>query len=289
MCYTRLLKMKQPGQLPILEIRMRVLVLSDIHGNLVALETVLSATEGKYDTVWCLGDIVGYGPRPNECVSLMRELATLCVMGNHDLAALGHPEIDVENFNPHARQAVLWTREMLTPENREFLTELPDEPVQPLEFQQLLVTHASPREPVWEYVLTPNVAWDNFALFNQEICLVGHTHKPAIFRWRLYHEIDLEHTDAVTDNQLLAEVALLQLPVGVEIALATNAEHRVILNPGSVGQPRDNDARAAYAILDLDRMTWRNERIPYAIELTQNQMRTANLPRRLIDRLSYGW
>ncbi|HMN28813.1 MAG TPA: metallophosphoesterase family protein [Caldilineaceae bacterium] len=268
---------------------MRVLVLSAIHANLVALETVLTAAEGQYDTIWCLGDIVGYGPRPNECVALMRERASLCVMGNHDLAAVGHPEVDVDNFNPHARQAVLWTRETLTPENSAYLAQRPDRPIQPPDYAQLLVTHASPREPVWEYILTPNVAWENFAFFSEQICLVGHTHKPAIYRWRTYHEVDLEYIDAVDDSSLVAEVTLLQPPVGVAIKLATADDLRVILNPGSVGQPRDNDARAAYALLDLDEATWRYERVPYPIELTQSQMRAANLPRRLIDRLSYGW
>lgn len=268
---------------------MRILILSDIHGNLVALESVLSAAAGRYDAIWCLGDIVGYGPRPNECVALMREQAALCVMGNHDLAALGHPAIDVENFNPHARQAVLWTRETLTAESRAFLTQLPDTPVLPPGHDTLLVTHASPREPVWEYVLTPNVAWENFAVVDQEICLVGHTHKPAIYRWRLYHEVDLEHSDAVDDSELVAEVSSLQAPVGAQVQLDTSAEQRVILNPGSVGQPRDNDARAAWAILDLEQMRWQYERTPYAIELTQSQMNAVGLPRRLIDRLSYGW
>lgn len=268
---------------------MRILVLSDIHGNLVALESVLAAAAGQYDTIWCLGDIVGYGPRPNECVALMREQAALCVMGNHDLAALGHPDIDVDNFNPHARQAVLWTRETLTEESHTFLAQLPDTPVLPPGHELLLVTHASPREPVWEYVLTPNVAWENFALFEQEICLVGHTHKPAIFRWRLYHEVNLEYADAVADGELVAEVSLLQAPSSGGVHLDTSAEQRVILNPGSVGQPRDNDARAAWGILDLEQMLWQCRRTPYAIELTQSQMQAAGLPRRLIDRLSYGW
>jgi predicted phosphodiesterase len=268
---------------------MRVLVLSDIHANLVALETVLGAVAGQFDTIWCLGDIVGYGPRPNECVDLIRTQASLCVMGNHDLAAVGHPSVDVENFNPHARQAVLWTRDQLTEQNRTYLAQLPDQPVAPPDFVKLLITHASPSSPVWEYLLTPNNAWENFRVFSQEICLVGHTHKPAIYRWRLYHEVDLEHSDAVIDDEVVAEVALLQQPVGSRVKLATAADHRVILNPGSVGQPRDNDARAAYALLDLEQMTWRYERIAYPIELTQAQMRSANLPRRLIDRLSYGW
>jgi predicted phosphodiesterase len=271
---------------------MRVLILSDVHANLAALETVLNAAEGQYDTIWCLGDLVGYGPRPNECIDLIRDQTTLCVMGNHDLAAVGHPDIDVDNFNPHARQAILWTRETLTEQNRTYLAQLPDHPIRPPKTDKLLVTHASPREPVWEYIFTPNIAWENFCVFSEEICLVGHTHKPAIFRWRLYTEDDPQQDELDKpegDSETLAEVAYLLPPISASIKLETSPTYRVIINPGSVGQPRDNDARAAYAILDLETMIWHYERIAYPIELTQSQMRAAKLPRRLIDRLSYGW
>jgi predicted phosphodiesterase len=271
---------------------MRVLVLSDIHANLVALETVLNTAAGQYDTVWCLGDIVGYGPRPNECVELVRAHATVCVMGNHDLAVVGRPDIDVENFNPHAKHAVLWTREVLSAENRAYLTQLADRPIRPLAELSLLLTHASPREPVWEYILTPNAAWENFRHFSEEICLVGHTHKPAIYRWRIYQEMDLDHSDGQAEEPYVAEVAELHFGADLEsrsIKLDTSEELRLIINPGSVGQPRDNDARAAYAILDLEKMSWEYHRVRYPIDLTQNQMVTVNLPKRLIDRLSYGW
>ena len=167
----------------------RVLVISDIHANQAALESVLAAAAGRYDTIWCLGDLVGYGPRPNECIEIVRERAALCVMGNHDWAVLGRPGINVDDFNPQARQAVLWTRDELKPENRRYLESLADMPIQPPDTQQqsILVTHASPREPVWEYILTPTVALENFAAFDERICLVGHTHKPAIYRWQYFH------------------------------------------------------------------------------------------------------
>ncbi len=262
---------------------MRILVISDIHANQAALETVLSAARGEYDRVWNLGDTVGYGPRPNECVEIMREQAHISVIGNHDWAVLGRPGISVDDFNPMARQAVLWTREQLTPENWAYLDSLPDQPVEPSEAPDFLVTHASPREPVWEYILTPGVALENFAAFAQLACLVGHTHKPAIFRWRLGVTMTREgERQTATVDQLVPEV-------GKEFVLELSSTQRMILNPGSVGQPRDGDPRAAYAILDLERMTWRQERVPYPIELTQSQMRAANLPRRLIDRLSFGW
>jgi len=264
---------------------MRALILSDIHANQIALETVLRDAEGDYDVIWCLGDVVGYGPRPNECIEIVSEQVTLCVMGNHDWAVLGRPGINVDDFNPHARKAVLWTREQLSADNRARLDELTDKPVNPQETDHVLVTHASPREPVWEYILTPTVALENFAFFDETICLVGHTHKPAIYRWRLHSEPDRD------DGEIhqVATVDLLQPVTDAPIDLSTSGQERMIINPGSVGQPRDNDARAAYAIFDLEKMTWDYRRIPYPIELTQSQMRAAGLPKRLVDRLSFGW
>lgn len=266
---------------------MRVLVVSDIHSNLAALESVLSAATGEYDTLWCLGDIVGYGPRPNECVELMREKASLCVMGNHDWAVLGRPGINVDDFNPQARQAVLWTRDELTAANRDYLDGLAFAPVHPAGVDDILVTHASPREPVWEYILTPTVAMENFAVFSEPVCLVGHTHKPAIYRWQLF-DAPSDEEDAGQIRQL-ATVDQLQLRPDLPVQFAVSPSQRIIVNPGSVGQPRDNDARAAYVIFDLTRMVWDYRRTPYPIELTQNQMRAAKLPKRLIDRLSFGW
>ena len=265
---------------------MRALILSDIHANLVALESVLAAAAGEYDTIWCLGDIVGYGPRPNECTELMREVASVAAMGNHDWAALGRPGVDVDKFNPQARQAVLWTRDQLSAENRAYLDQLADTPVSPPDAPDVLVTHASPHEPVWEYVLTPTAAMENFSVFEESICLVGHTHKPAIYRWQLHDELE---PDDDQDEHQIATVGHYLPQVDAHLKLNTSKRQRLILNPGSVGQPRDNDARAAYAILDLEAMTWTYRRVAYPIELTQSQMRAANLPKRLIDRLSFGW
>ncbi len=262
---------------------MRLLILSDIHANLVALETVLSASAGQFDAVWCLGDVVGYGPCPNECIELVRDRAELCVMGNHDWAVLDRPGINVDDFNPQARQAVLWTREQLTAENRRYLDSLPHTPLRSPQSDDILITHASPREPVWEYILTPLIAMENFAAFDEPICLVGHTHKPAIYRWRLHSD-----GDGPPNGYRPATVDYLQPQTGLPVHLATSETQRLIVNPGSVGQPRDNDARAAYAILDLEGMTWRYERVAYPVELTQGQMREAGLPKRLIDRLSFG-
>lgn len=263
---------------------MRVLILSDIHANLVALETVLSASEGAYDAIWCLGDVVGYGPRPNECVEIVREKASLCVMGNHDWAVLGRPGINVDDFNPQARQAVLWTREELTEESRTYLDQLPYVPMHPDGNDRFLLTHASPREPVWEYILSAHVAMENFAAFSEPICLVGHTHKPAVFRLRLR---DPEAGDPSLRGP--ATVDYLKPQCGTDLLIDISDGQRVIINPGSVGQPRDNDSRAAYALLDVENLIWRYERVAYPIELTQGQMQEAKLPRRLIDRLSFGW
>ena len=265
---------------------MRALILSDIHANLVALESVLVAAEGDYDTVWSLGDIVGYGPRPNECIELISEIATLSVMGNHDWAALGRPGIDVEYFNPHARQAVLWTRDELTEANLAYLNQLVDRPITAPDAPDVLVTHASPREPVMEYILTPTVAMENFAVFTEAICLVGHTHKPTIYHWELRDELE---PDDGQDEHQIATVSHVLPQLNARLQLNTSSRRRFIINPGSVGQPRDNDARAAYAILDLEERTWSYHRVAYPIELTQSQMRAADLPKRLVDRLSFGW
>lgn len=265
---------------------MRVLVISDIHANFVALESVLADAQGDYDAVWCLGDVVGYGPMPNECCQMIEEIADVVVIGNHDWAVLGLPGIDVDDFNPMAREAVLWTQSVLTKDNWQRLFAYPDEPLQPLSELDLLLTHASPREPVWEYVHTPTIALENFAWFQQFICLVGHTHKPAIYRWRLERAWE-EGVDA--EEMGAATVDHLPVPLDEPLHLDVSPEQRLILNPGSVGQPRDNDPRASYALLDTEQMTWNLHRVTYPFELTQSQMRTAKLPRRLIDRLGYGW
>lgn len=317
---------------------MRVLIVSDIHANLVALETVLTAVKGQYDELWCLGDVVGYGPRPNECIQLLQDQAQICVMGNHDWATLDMPGINVDDFNPQARSAVIWTREQLSEPCREYLSARPYVPVRPPANENFLITHASPREPVWEYVLTPSIAMENFSVFLEQVCLVGHTHKPAIYRWQLYdtsaflnqaddeYHVDEDETEygdaaygpksadtldgesaasskkitpqpkgngasngAVSKMEWVATVDQIMPENGVKITVKPSETERLIINPGSVGQPRDNDPRAAYVILDLEKMTWQFERIVYPVELTQAQMEEADLPKRLIDRLSFGW
>lgn len=245
---------------------MRVLVISDIHANLAALERVLEDADGAYESVWCLGDTVGYGPEPDACIMRVRSLNALAVVGNHDWAVL--QRMDVEDFNPEARRAVLWTRNHINPENLAWLNSLPGEPVVCDDFT---LTHGSPRDPVWEYVLYPSVAQANFEHFTTRFCLVGHTHVPALH---------MLQDDA-------SKVRSLALAAGQVISL--EAGWRGILNPGSVGQPRDNDPRAAYALLDTEALTWETRRVAYPFEVTQAHMRAAKLPERLISRLAYGW
>ncbi len=211
---------------------MRVLILSDIHANLTALEAVLEDAKGSYDVVWCLGDTVGYGPHPDDCVQRVRDLEAVAVIGNHDWAALGR--MDVEDFNPEARRAVLWTAEHLSEESIAWLSALPSEPI---EVEGYTLTHGSPRDPIWEYIMYPSIALENFRHFATRHCLVGHTHVPA-----LHVLVDGEKKSTLDAPEFGASMPL-------------KPKTRAILNPGSVGQPRDNDRRSAYALLDTEKAT----------------------------------
>ena len=242
---------------------MRVAVISDIHANLHALEAVLAAIDGDApDVLWCLGDVVGYGPRPNECCELVRERAGVCLVGNHDLVALD-AEVGIEEFNPDAAAAARWTRDVLSEETRTFLAGL----------EPSLVTgdaelyHASPRDPVWEYVLTDDAIVAAFELTSSPLVLVGHSHVALSF------ELD----GATITGGLAVD--------GVNASLGRS---RWLLNPGSVGQPRDGDPRAAYVLLDLTRQRATFRRVPYPIESTQAEIRREGLPESLAVRLAHG-
>lgn len=244
---------------------MRILIVSDIHANLVALDAIIKDAD-RFDRVWCLGDVVGYGPEPNACIDRLRRYDLTCLAGNHDWAVLD--KLDLEEFNPDARRSAIWTRNQLNPESLSWLSALPERiPVQESKFT---LVHGSPRYPIWEYVLTPAVARINFDHFDTPFCLVGHTHVPVLYR---YHR---------EEQMATAE----PMPEGFPIALGPE---RMMINPGSVGQPRDGDPRAAYAILDLDTTTLTHHRIEYDIAATQAKMEQAKLPTRLIQRLGYGW
>lgn len=242
---------------------MRVLILSDIHANLTALEAVLDAA-GPHDAVWCLGDLVGYGPDPNECVEQVRSLPELlCLIGNHDQAALDM--IPLSRFNRDAGDVAAWTQQVLTEENKNFLHSLPSKIV----FDRFTLVHGSLDQPVWEYILDPHTANRSFDVLKTEYCLVGHTHLPLIF------------------HRLPEETITISMPV--EWGEAIPLTQQMILNPGSVGQPRDRDPRACYATLDLEANTWEMKRISYDISQVQLRIREAGLPERQALRLTAGW
>lgn len=242
---------------------MQILIISDIHANLTALEAVLSAA-GEIDGAWCLGDLVGYGPDPNECIERIRELPNLvCLIGNHDAAALN--QIDTEAFNPEARQTIVWTQNVLTTESQEFLKSLPEKQ----QIDQVTLAHGSPRQPVWEYLLDTYTATRNFNHFDSDFCFVGHTHLPFMFH--------------MEDNHRGAQLTIPTPNEKIELS------PRSILNAGSVGQPRDRDSRAAFAIFDSEQRTWDYRRVTYEIASVQKRMQNAGLPSRHIQRLSSGW
>ncbi|MFY9578580.1 MAG: metallophosphoesterase family protein [Gaiellaceae bacterium] len=240
---------------------MRVGVISDVHANRHALDAVLSAIdEEDIDAVWCLGDLVGYGPQPNECCDLVRKRADLCLIGNHDLVALG--ELTVTDFNDEAAAAAVWTTGQLTESSESFLRGLRPQ----AEVSGAELFHASARDPVWEYVLTEEAARATFELTSAPLVLVGHSHVAL----------------ALTSDG--GEVAGGLAHADTEVELGG----RWLLNPGSVGQPRDGDPRAAWLLLDLERRFATFRRVPYPIQETQAEMREAGLPPVLADRLARG-
>ncbi len=243
---------------------MRALVITDIHGNSVALETVLNHVKDEIDAVWCLGDVVGYGPNPNECISLLNEQNNLvCLLGNHDAAAA--KDMDVSSFNAEARLSVDWTKSELTQESLSFLQALPETEI----IGDVTLAHGSPRQPVFEYLLDTITATENFEFFDTDFCFVGHTHLPVHFH-------------------LISETNYASLSIP-ELEKINTIPSRSILNPGSIGQPRDRDPRASFAIFDSKEKSWDYRRIEYDIEKTQKRMSSLKMPERQIIRLSSGW
>jgi predicted phosphodiesterase len=242
---------------------MRILVLSDVHANFTALEAVL-ADAGEVDATWCLGDVVGYGPDPNECVAEIRGRPNLiCLLGNHDSAVLSR--IPIETFNLDARRSIEWIQNVLTPQTYEFLSERPERVVH----EQVTLVHGSPRNPVWEYILDLHSATQNLDHFDTPLCMVGHTHLPIAYisqngngnlRWTV-----------PTEGECL------------------KIKNRAILNPGSVGQPRDHDPRASYAIFYPENNGWEIHRVAYDIRAVQRRIKAADLPMRHALRLLEGW
>src|SRR5581483_3796700 len=240
---------------------LRVAVISDIHANYHALEAVLGQIEGEApDEIWCLGDLVGYGPRPNRCCRMVAARAALCIAGNHDLGVLGTEPLEL--FSQDAATAASWSRGVLEPDPHTYL-----ETLRPLlRREDVELYHGSPRDPVWDYVLTEEGAAESLALTTAPVVLIGHSHVPLAL--------------TVSDGSVAGGVA----PGGTELELSS----RWLLNPGSVGQPRDGDPRAAWLLLDLDAGRASFRRVDYPIAKTQREILDRGLPPVLAARLAEG-
>jgi len=243
---------------------MRILIAADIHANLDALKAVLRHAEksGGIDRLWCPGDIVGYGPEPASCIALVRSYQHVAVAGNHDLAAAG--KITTGDFNPAAAEAAAWTAGQLGYEERGYLAQLPD-----VAFEgDFTLVHGSLRAPIWEYVLSMPAMEAQFRLMETRYSVLGHSHVPFLTE---------EGDDGRVWMSNWQDGDLVNLP-----------ESRLIINPGGVGQPRDGDPRAAYALYDSDDRTITLHRVEYDVTATQQKIRAADLPASLADRLAYG-
>jgi len=242
---------------------MRIAVISDVHSNLIALDAVL-ARAGSVDAVWHLGDVVGYGPEPDAVVERLAAVGAVGVRGNHDAAACGGTEI--EWFNPDARSAMEWTRGAISERTRSWLADLPER----RELADFTLVHGSGRDPIWEYVTSSTAAHASLATMTTPHGINGHTHIPVAYL-------------AVGDR-----VGRLDPERGASGGAVNLRSGRFLLNPGSVGQPRDGDPRASYLILDTDAGTATWQRVPYDVAAVGAAMRAAGLPARLAERLRYG-
>lgn len=241
---------------------MRAVVIADIHANLDAFEAVLRDAEagGSIDALWCLGDTVGYGAEPDACIDLLRSYPHEAIAGNHDLAAIG--AISTRDFNPHAAAAAHWTSKALSPEHRDWIAGLPTVVVAQEAFT---LTHGSLYDPVWEYLIYPEAAADHLQRQTTPYGFVGHSHLPLVF------------VEGVATRSLLTHEAILDLD-----------GTRFVANPGSTGQPRDGDPRAAYALVDTDAAHVTFRRVEYDIASAQRKIRGAGLPEVLAARLERG-
>jgi predicted phosphodiesterase len=242
---------------------MRIALISDIHGNRPALEAVLAEIDDeRVDRIWCLGDIVGYGAEPDACCQLTAERADVCLAGNHDLAVRG--DISLGEFSRGAELAARWTQETLAGENLAYLHELEPTGVE----RGFGLYHASPRDPVWEYVLSALLAELCLDVQTERVCLIGHSHVALAFM-----------------RQEGAPATGEPCPDGTKLDLG---EGEWLVNPGSVGQPRDGDPRAAWLMLDTDDWTASFRRTEYDIGAAAAAIRAARLPDSLAERLEYG-
>jgi len=246
---------------------MRILILSDIHANFTALEAALAKAAGRWDVAVCLGDIVGYGPDPAEVSEKIRGLTQACIRGNHDKAVAGI--MSTEDFNPVAKAAVDWTRSQLSPELMKWLAELPQGP---LASNGIVMVHGAFQDED-EYVFTPAQALEGLLDSTAGVTFFGHTHHQGGFSY-------LDNNLEVLQNR--------PRPTEFFAPLRIEPNKRYLLNPGSIGQPRDADPRASFAIADLDNQTVEFWRVPYEIGKVQSRMRKAGLPEPLVQRLEFG-
>ena len=242
---------------------MKALIVSDVHSNLEAFTSVIDDALGwmGFDEIWSLGDLIGYGPDPSACVDLLRSHRHKAIAGNHDLAAIG--KLSLDRFNPYAAGANRWTATQLTADQVKFIDDL----ALILEIEEFTLAHGSPRDPVWEYLTTEESAVACFTHIDTYWCMVGHSHVPFLC---------IPRADGAS---------FMSPPLGRSVQLDEGA---LIVNPGSVGQPRDGDPRASYAIFDDEALTIAHRRVDYDIATTQTKMREHDLPEYLIDRLSVG-
>ena len=240
----------------------KVAVISDIHSNLEALMAVLEDIEKeKVDKTICCGDIIGYGANPNECIDEIRKRNIPVVMGNHDSAAL--KLTDISHFNEIARRAIIWTRDNTTPENLKWIEKLPYTINEPPFF----IVHSSPKDPQdWNYILTMGDARLSFQYFEGQICFIGHSHQPFF--------IELHDKNLYCPTQK---------------TIVIKDDYRYLINVGSVGQPRDRNANAAYVICDLKNKLIQLKRLPYDIPQAQQKIINAGIPRELAERIAFGW
>jgi diadenosine tetraphosphatase ApaH/serine/threonine PP2A family protein phosphatase len=244
-----------------------VAVITDIHSNLPALEAVLADVEAReLEEIWCLGDVVGYGADPDGCTDLVRERCDVCLVGNHDLAVLG--TLDIASFSEAAAEAVAWTRENIAEGSLEFLRDREPAGLR----ERIALFHASPRDPVWEYVLSTEQAYDCMEAQPEQVALIGHSHVSLFF--------------ALPEGGGRADT--LGGQTGEDSRLELDDGGRWLINPGSVGQPRDGDPRAAWLELDLDERTAVFHRLSYDIDRAASAIVDAGLPKRLGDRLYVG-
>ncbi|MGO8951362.1 MAG: metallophosphoesterase family protein [Ktedonobacterales bacterium] len=293
---------------------MRYAILSDIHGNDEALTAVFRDIErvnrdfgAPMDQIWCLGDIVGYGPEPGECVRRIRSSCDICIPGNHDWAAIG--KLDLADFSQGAAASARWTSNQLKPDERRYLHLLPET----TRVSDFTLAHGSPLNPIWEYLTTTAVAAANFAAFETIFCVVGHSHLPTIFLQPLLASSAIT---APIRRAMEPSVALAMATPGGPSRHALEEDsggqdsfyppstscrrvtpapglwimpsgHRAIINPGSVGQPRDGDRRASYLIYD-SQVGFEFRRVAYDIESTKRKIQARGLPAQLADRLAQG-